>query len=145
MDRLEESFNQKQCDSPRVFISPVPPLCDLVTVPALSARAPSINLCRFTEPGAPRHSDCLHPFLVFPQTLLFRFCQDTLITLYALFQSDGHGEGGSLLFIYLHRLFVNTPNSLPQQIRKRMCYMYTGTWRFSLLWASLQRQALFLN
>lgn len=135
MERLKEKLNQKQCDSPRVFISPAPPLCDLVTVPALSARAPSISLCRFTAPGAPRHSDCLHPFLVFPQTLLFRFCQDTLITLYALFQSDGHGRGWglSLLFIYLHSPFVNTPNSPPPQIRKGRCYKYTG---FRLLWAS---------
>ena len=35
-----ENLNQNQCDSPRVFISAAPPLCDLVTVPVLSARAP---------------------------------------------------------------------------------------------------------
>lgn len=135
MERLKENLNQKLCDSPRVFISPAPPLCDLVTVPVLSGRAPSISVCRSTELGAANHSDCLHPSLVFAQTLLFRFCQDTLITLYVLFQSDRHG--GSLLFlIYLHSPCVNTLNSPPQKIRKRMCYMYTGPYRFRLLWVS---------
>lgn len=120
MQRLKENPNQKQCDSRRVVISPAPLLGDLVTVPSLSAPPPSISLCRFTEPPAPRHSDCFHLSLVFPQALLFRCCQDTLITVYALFQSDGHGR--SLLFyIYLQVLFLNAPGSPPQQIRKKGC------------------------
>lgn len=82
----------RNSDSPRVFISRVPPPCDLVIVAVLLGWEPSISL---TELGVPNHSLCLQPFLVFPQTFLFRFCQDTLIALYVLFQTDG--QGGSLL------------------------------------------------
>lgn len=51
------------------------PLCDLVGVSALPARATSISL----SPSAPEGSEL--PILVFLQTFLFRFCQDTLIVL----------------------------------------------------------------
>lgn len=50
VERLKENLNQKQPDSPRVFISPAPPLFDLVTVPVLSAQPPSIT----HRAGSPR-------------------------------------------------------------------------------------------